>query len=117
MDDARNRLAAEAQKREEKIRAIKDMIEAEKQKFVARINERLETMIRRVVVTKVKERVRAQASFEVEVQLELPLTLFQRWRSLCSLTRRSFKGTKVVLCEINCSSVTCKRTSSLVARS
>ena len=59
-------MAAEAQKREEKIRAIKDMIEAEKQKFVARINERLETMIRRVVVTKVKERVKAQASFKLK---------------------------------------------------
>ena len=66
VDEARDRLAAEAQKREEKIRAIKGMIEAEKQKFVASINERLEEMIRDVVVTKVKERVKPQVGFDVE---------------------------------------------------
>jgi len=62
VDEARNRLAAEAQKREEKIRAIKGMIEAEKQKFVASINGRLENMIRDIVVTKVKERVKSQVA-------------------------------------------------------
>jgi len=66
VDEARSRLAAEAQKREEKIRAIKEMIEAEKQKFVASINERLEKMIRDVVVAKVKERVKAQVGFNNE---------------------------------------------------
>ena len=59
-------MAAEAQKREGKIRAIKGMIEAEKQKFVASINERLETMIRDIVLTKVKERVKSQVGFDVE---------------------------------------------------
>ena len=66
MDEARNRLAAEAQKREEKIRTIKGIIEAQKQKFVASINARLENMIREVVVTKVKERVKSQVVFDVE---------------------------------------------------
>ena len=66
VDEARNRLAVEAQKREEKIHAIKGMIEAEKQKFVASINERLENMIKDVVVTKVKERVKSQVGFDVE---------------------------------------------------
>ena len=60
-------MAAEAQKREEKIRVIKGMIEAEKQKFIASINGRLENMIRDVVVTKVKERVKLQVGFDVEV--------------------------------------------------
>lgn len=59
-------MATEAQKREEKIRAIKQMIEEEKQKFVATINERLEKMIKDIVVTKVKERVKAQVGFDVE---------------------------------------------------
>jgi len=62
VDEARSRLAAEAQKREEKIRAIKEMIEMEKQKFVATINERLEKMIKDIVVTKVKERVKEQVA-------------------------------------------------------
>ena len=66
VDDARNRLAAEAQKREEKIRAIKAMIETEKQKHMASINGHLETMIKNIVVTKVKERVRTQVGFNVE---------------------------------------------------
>ena len=65
VDEARNRLTAEAQKREEKVRAIKQMIEAEKQRFVASINERLEKMIREVVVAKVKERVKIQVGSEV----------------------------------------------------
>ena len=59
-------MAAGAQEREEKIRAIKGMIEAEKQKFVASINGRLENMIRDVVVTKVKERVKSQVGFDVQ---------------------------------------------------
>jgi len=67
VDEARNRLSADAQKREEKIRAIKQIIGAEKQKFVARINEHLEKMIRDVVVAKVKERVKAQVGFDIEV--------------------------------------------------
>jgi len=62
VDEARSRLAAEGQKREEKIHAIKEMIEAEKQRFVASINQRLENIIRDVVVTKVKERVKAQVA-------------------------------------------------------
>jgi len=62
VDEARSRLTTEAQKREEKIHAIKDMIEAEKQKFVASINGRLEKIIRDVVVTKVRERVKAQVA-------------------------------------------------------
>jgi len=62
VDEARSRLAAEAQKREEKIYAIKEMIEGEKQKFVASINARLEKMIRDIVVIKVKERVKAQVA-------------------------------------------------------
>jgi len=62
VDEARSRLAAEADKREEKINAIKRMIEAEKQKFVAAINQRLEQMIRNIVVTKVKERVKTQVA-------------------------------------------------------
>jgi len=60
VDEARSRLAAESHKREEKIRAIKAMIEAEKQKFMVNMNEHLERMIKEVVVTKVKERVKAQ---------------------------------------------------------
>ena len=66
VDEARDRLAAEAQKREQKIIAIKEMIEAEKQRFVATINKKLETMIRDVVVAKVKERVKVQVSPEVQ---------------------------------------------------
>jgi len=62
VDEARNRLAAEAHKREEKVRAIKEIIEAEKQKFVATINERLERIIRDVVTAKVKEKVKAQVA-------------------------------------------------------
>lgn len=62
VEEARSRLAAEAQKREEKIHAIKEMIEGEKQKFVASMNSRLEKMIRDVVVTQVKERVKAQVT-------------------------------------------------------
>ena len=61
-------MTTEAQKREEKIRAIKDMIEAEKQKFVASINGRLEKIIRDVVVIKVKERVKAQVGLSVEAR-------------------------------------------------
>ena len=66
MDEARDRLAAEAQKREQKIIAIKEMIEAEKQRFVATINKKLETMIRDVVVAKVRERVKIQVGPEVQ---------------------------------------------------
>jgi len=66
VDEARNRLAAEAEKRDEKIRAIKEMIEAEKQKFVATINERLEKMIKEVIITRVKERVKTQVAELVE---------------------------------------------------
>jgi len=62
VDQARDRLASEAQKREEKVQAIKRMIEVEKKKFVDTINERLETMIKEVVVAKVKERVKAQVT-------------------------------------------------------
>jgi len=62
VDEARTRLVAEADKREEKIAAIKKMIDAEKRKFVTTINERLEKMIRDIVVTKVKERVKAQVA-------------------------------------------------------
>lgn len=61
-------MAADAQKREEKIYAIKQMIEAEKQKFVARINEYLERIIRDIVATKVRERVKEQVGFDVEAQ-------------------------------------------------
>jgi hypothetical protein len=64
VDEARDRLAAESQGREEKIRAIKAMIEAEKQRFVATINGRVEKMIREVVAAKVKERVRTQVGFD-----------------------------------------------------
>lgn len=67
-------MTAEAEKREEKILAIKKMIEAEKQKFVVNINERLERMIKNIVMTKVKERVKAQVVLSVN---ETP-------RSLCS---------------------------------
>ena len=49
------------------------MIEAEKQKFVATINQRLENMIKNVVATKVKERVKAQASFCIQNALEIPV--------------------------------------------
>lgn len=69
-------MAEESQKREEKIRAIKTMIEAEKQKFVTTINERLEKMIKDVVVIKVKERVRAQVGFDAEAHSEFSLTPF-----------------------------------------
>jgi len=62
VDEARNRLAAETEKREDKIRAIKAMIETEKQKYVAAINDRLGAMIRDIVVVKVKERVKAQVA-------------------------------------------------------
>ena len=68
VDQARDRLAAEAQKREEKVLAIKKMIEAEKQKFVDTINERLETMIKEVIVTKVKERVKAQVGLDTKAR-------------------------------------------------
>lgn len=74
VEEARNRLATEAQKREEKIHAIKEMIEGEKQKFVASMNDRLEKMIRDVVVTQVKDRVKAQVSFKVGARQELLLT-------------------------------------------
>ena len=47
------------------------MVEAEKHKFVAHLNQRLETMIKEVVVAKVKERVKAQASFCIENILEM----------------------------------------------
>lgn len=52
------------------------MIEAEKQKFVATINERLEKMIKDVVVVKVKERVRVQVGFDAEARSEFSLTPF-----------------------------------------
>lgn len=60
-------MAAESPKREEKIHAIKAMIEAEKKRFMVTINERLEKMIKDVVVTKVKERVKAQVDFDAAV--------------------------------------------------
>ncbi|KAF9783693.1 hypothetical protein BJ322DRAFT_1066663 [Thelephora terrestris] len=66
VDEARNRLVADAGRREEKINAIKQMVEAEKHKFVAHLNQRLETMIKEVVVAKVKERVKAQLAELVE---------------------------------------------------
>jgi hypothetical protein len=66
VDEARNRLAADAEKREEKVRAIKNMIEAEKRKIVATINQQLEDMIKNVVATKVKERVKAKVEELVE---------------------------------------------------
>ena len=94
MDEARNRLAAEAQKREEKIRAIKGMIEAEKQKFVASINERLENMIKDVVVTKVKERVKSQVGFDVEAHQEFPLTLLQKVAELLQPYHKVLQGNK-----------------------
>lgn len=62
LDEARDRLTADAGKREEKINAIKKLIEAEKLKLAATINQRLETMIRNVVVNKVKERVKIQVA-------------------------------------------------------
>jgi len=62
VEEARDRLATDSQNREEKIRAIKIMIEAEKQRFMATINERIERMIKEIVVTKVKERVKAQVT-------------------------------------------------------
>jgi len=74
--EARNRLTAEAQQREEKIRVIKDMIEGEKQKFVATVNERLEKMIKDVVVNKVKEKVKEQVGFDLEAHHKPPLTPF-----------------------------------------
>ena len=52
------------------------MIEAEKQKFVATINERLEKMIKDVVVTKVKERVKTQVGFDAEAHYYFSLTPF-----------------------------------------
>ena len=74
MDQARDRLTTDAQKRDEKVQAIKKFIEAEKKKFVDTINERLETMIKEVVVTKVKERVKAQVGFNTETHQRISLT-------------------------------------------
>jgi hypothetical protein len=62
VDQARDRLTTDAQKREEKVEAVKKLIEAEKKKFVDAINERLETMIKEVVAAKVKERVKTQVA-------------------------------------------------------
>lgn len=76
VDEARNRLTTEAQKREEKIRAIKDMIEGERRKFVATINGRLEKMIKDIVVHKVKEKVKTQVGFDLETHHKSSLTPF-----------------------------------------
>lgn len=66
LEEARGRLTADVGKQEEKINAIKEIIEAEKQKLAATINQRLESMIRDVVVAKVRERVRTQVAGLVE---------------------------------------------------
>lgn len=66
LEEARGRLTADAGKREEKINAIKEMIEAEKRKLAATINQRVESMIRDIVVNKVKERVKIQVAELVE---------------------------------------------------
>jgi hypothetical protein len=66
LEEARGRLSADAGKREEKMNAIKRIIEAEKHKLAATINQRLESMIRDVVVNKVKERVKIQVAELVE---------------------------------------------------
>ena len=94
VDEARSRLDAEAQKREEKIRVIKEMIEAEKQKFVVSINERLEKMIKEVVVTKVQERVKAQVGFGDETHGGFPLTLFQKVAELMQPYQKTLLGNK-----------------------
>lgn len=94
LDEARNRLAAEAEKRDEKIEAIKKMIEVEKQKFVATINERLESMIRDVVINKVKERVKTQVGLCVEMHRELLLTVLPKMAQFVEPYRKVLQGRK-----------------------
>jgi len=94
VDDARNRLAADAGKREEKINAIKAMIEAEKQKFVRALNERLEGMIRNIVVTKVKERVKIQVGFGVETHRAPELTPLSKVAELVQPYQKYLQGSK-----------------------
>ena len=60
------------------------MIEAEKQKFVVTINERLERMIRDVVITKVKERVKTQVGSRIEAQRKFLFTLSPKGIGTCS---------------------------------
>lgn len=67
VDEARNRLAAEVEKRDGRIHMIKMMIEVEKRKFMTTINERLEKMINDVVKAKVAERVKAQVGLYAEL--------------------------------------------------
>lgn len=71
LDQARDRLTKEAEMREEKILAIKKMIDAEKQVFVAAINQRLDVMIKNIVTIRVKERVKAQVCFCVKTPINL----------------------------------------------
>lgn len=94
VDEARNRLAAEAEKREEKIQAIKTMIEAEKQKFVATINGRLEKMIRDVVITKVGEMVRAQVGLYVQHAPETPVYIAAQVAEIVEPYRKILQGSR-----------------------
>jgi len=70
------------------------MIEAEKQKFVASINERLGTMIRDIVVTKVKERVKSQVGFNIEAHEEFPLTSLRKVVELLQPYHKVLQGNK-----------------------
>jgi len=87
-------LAADAGKREEKINAIKAIIEAEKQKFVWALNERLEGMIRDIVVTKVKERVKIQVGFDVGTHRAHELTPLSKVAELVQPYQKYLLGSK-----------------------
>ena len=70
------------------------MIEVEKQKFVATINERLEKMITDVVITKVKERVKAQVGLSVWTHYQLPFTLLRKVEVLVEPYQKILQGNK-----------------------
>ena len=70
------------------------MIEAEKRKFVATINQRLEDMIKNVVATKVKERVKAQARFSIKFTHKFMFILFPKVEELVEPYRKVLLGSK-----------------------
>jgi hypothetical protein len=70
------------------------MIEAEKQKFVATINERLERMIRNVVITKVRERVKTQVGLCLEAHQKLLFTLPSKVAELVEPYQKLLQGSK-----------------------
>lgn len=70
------------------------MIEVEKQKIAATINQRLESMIRDIVVNKVKERVKIQVCFGVGTRRAYSFTPFPKIAGLVEPYNKVIQGSK-----------------------